>query len=283
MGHKTNGQTAPLDSRIAATLASAEVNKDELTALLKEADAALVEAQRTIEAETANALDIANPDPDAADELVRKAERTSARLTKAIPLLRNRLKAIELYEYRQALNEHFDYHEKERDSLAPELADLYLGFLEQITDWYRRYDANTAAISDLHARAAAIGENRRLLDAELVARGIDRYDAAHPRLRDNLKLPDFIRASVIAYPPDPMDQWNRYAAQANEALRQRMAEKFSLTTGPDWAAGRDRQIEQEESEFAKKDEELRAAEIKSKVEYEAKLQESERRRLGGTP
>lgn len=117
----------------------------------------------------------------------------------------------------------------------------------------------------------------------MVARGLENPDARHPRLRDNLKLPAFIRASEIAYPPDPMDQWNQHAAQMNEAYRQRMVEKFGLSHSPDWAAARDLQIEQAEAEFAKRDAELKAKETADKAAFEQRLQEAERRRLGGTP
>jgi hypothetical protein len=283
MGHNKPNGHGTLDQRIAAVLASDVVDKAALTLLLEEAEAALVEAQRTIEVESANALDISNSDPDASDEQVRKAERTSARLTIAIPKLRDRIRSIELYEFRQAWHARADVKGAERDVLAEELVELYEPFLAHITDLYARIDKNAAAIADLHRQAPA-GENRRLLDAELVARGIDRYDAAHPRLRDNLKLPEFIKSSTIAFPPNPMDQWNRYAAQSHAAMAKRMAEKGALATGDNWHAGRDLQIGQAEVEFAKRDAELKAAETKSKAEYEAKLQEAERRRqIGGTP
>jgi hypothetical protein len=122
---------------------------------------------------------------------------------------------------------------------------------------------------------------RYLSEPELIARGLSSFDAAHPRLRDSLKLPDFIRASVIAFPPNPMDQWNAHAAQSHEAMAKRMAEKFGMTHSPDWAAGRDLAVEQEEAVFAKRAAELKTKETADKADYERRLQDTERRRLGG--
>jgi hypothetical protein len=48
------------------------------------------------------------------------------------------------------------------------------------------------------------GERRPLLDAELTARGLQSYNAAQPRLRDNLKLPDWLQPRDIAYWQSPM-------------------------------------------------------------------------------
>ena len=90
----------------------------------------------------------------------------------------------------------------ERDALAIELAELYPSFVQKIADLFSRIDENTGAISDLHGEAPR-GEWRRLVDAELVSRNLDRYTAEQPPLRDNLKLPRFDRPTDIAYPVPP--------------------------------------------------------------------------------
>jgi hypothetical protein len=284
MGQKPNGSTPTLDARIAAARASDHVNKAELVSLLAEAEGALDLAEKTIALESERALDLANPDPDECDVIIRKAERTVTRLQKAIPQLRDRIRSIEAYEYSLAWDSEAAALQDEDELLGQELPDLYLGFLEQITDWYKRADALKARIDALHARAPAAqwgDQQRRLLDPELVARGIDRYDAVHPRLRDNLKLPDFVQSSTIAFPPNPMDQWNRYAAQSHAAMAQRMAEKGALATGNNWHAGRDLQIEHEESEHAKRAEELKQQELESRAAFERKLLEDDKRRRTG--
>jgi hypothetical protein len=280
MSHnKMNGSTPTLDARIASTLASDVVDKDELTALLHEAEQALAEAQETITTESENALDLANSDPDASDVLVRKAQRTSTRLNIAIPKLRDRIKSIAAYEYREAWHSEADAVNA-RSVLSAERLKHYAKFIVWLQAEFVEIDDINAEIHQLHARAPS-GEDRRLIEPELIARGIDRYDAAHPRLREQLKLPEFIKSSVIAYPRDALDEWNRHAVQMNEAMRQRIAMKGALVSGDNWHAGRELQIEQEEAAFAQRAEELKAAETKSKVEFEAKLQDAERRRLTG--
>jgi hypothetical protein len=227
MGHKTNGHTTPLDQRIAATLASEVVDKGELVSLLEEAHAALDLATAVIEAETPRLHDLSNTDPDASLDLIKRSKLRAERLEVAIPKLRNRISAIELYEYAQAWHAKADELAHERDFLAQELKEIYPGVIEQLRDLFYQIDTNAAAIGQLH-RSAPAGEHRRLLDAELTARGLTNYDAAHPRLRENLKLPDFIRASVIAFPPDLTAELNRRVVQMSEAMRQRMVANMRL-------------------------------------------------------
>jgi hypothetical protein len=167
-----------------------------------------------------------------------------------------------------------------RGDKSAERLKHYAKFVEWLKAEFAEVDDINASISALHARAPT-GEQRRLLDVELVARGLTNFSRVNPPLRENLKLPKWDRSSEVAYPPDALDEFNRRAAQMNAALTQRMIAKNAFTSGPDWAAGRDLAFEQETAEFAKRADELRATETKSKVEYEARLQEAERRRLTG--
>ena len=59
------------------------------------------------------------------------------------------------------------------------MAELYPTLVQKLADLFERIDANTEAIGRLHASAPSVawGENqRRLLDAELVARNLPGYD-----------------------------------------------------------------------------------------------------------
>lgn len=115
-----------------------------------------------------------------------------------------------------------------------------------------------------------------MLDPELIARGLDRYDAAHPRLRENLRLPKWDRSSEIAYPPNALDEWNRRAMQVAEATTQRLKEKHALSASADWASARDIQSERDEAEFARRDAELQARAAADKADYETKLKQTGR-------
>lgn len=277
---RANGHTATLDARIAACLASDDADGAELVALVQEAEAAVAEAQATVERELANALDVGNADPDHSDELARKAERTIARLDRALPQLRERIRSLEAREYRERWNAAGDKLAIERDALADELRELYPAVIAQLADIFQRIDANAAAIGDLHGRAPH-GEHRRLLDAELVARDLPNYDAVHPRLRDGLRLPNWDVSRDIAFPV-PID-WNQQAALATAAFASRLTEKFALTCGPDWASARESQIAEEQAEAAKKADELKQAEAESLAEYMRHQREAELRRRGLDP
>lgn len=277
---KSNGHTATLDQRIAACIASDVVDKSKLTKLVEDAVAAIAEAEETIKTESAAALDISNADPDAFDLAVRKAERTIARLDQALPKLRDRLREIDAREYAEQWHAAMNEAKGQRDPLADELAESYPSFVQKLIDLYRRIDENTALIDALHARAP-IGEHRRLADAEQMARDLPSYDGVHPRLRDNLRLPDWDVSRDIAFPV--IVDWNARAALMSAAFASRLADKFALTHSADWGAARDLQIKEQEAETAKRDEELKQAEAESLAEYQRHQRESELRRRGLTP
>lgn len=272
----TNGHAATLDQKIAACFASDDCDKAALVKLFQEAEAAITEAKATIETESANALDIANPDPDESDLAVRRAQRTIARLDQALPKLRERIKSIEAFEYTERWHADADKLEILRDSLADELAKFYPWVVEHLADIFAKIDQNTAAIDRLHMNAPR-GENRRLLDAELVARKLPGYDAAHPPLRNNLQLPDWGISREVAYPASPTI-WNERARLMAEALAKQMADKFALTHGPQWAEARELAIKEEQEAFAQRDKELKRDEAESKAAYERHQQEAELRR-----
>ena len=279
---KTNGHAVTLDQKIAACIVASDiVEKSELVKLVEEAEAAIIEAEAVIETETAAALDISNSDPDASDAAVRKAERAVARLEKAIPQLNTRIAEIDAREDLQAWHANADLIEAERDALADELAEVYPTIVEKLADLYERIDGNTEAIGRLHASApsTAWGETpRRLLDAELIARDLPSYDAAHPPLRNNLRLPDFDISRDTAFPV--IVDWNARAALMSAAQAKQLAERFAVSHSADWAKARELQIAEEQAEHAKREGELKQAELESRAAYEKHQKEAELRRRG---
>lgn len=278
---KTNGHTAPLDQRIAAGIVCDIADKAELTALIAEAEHVIAEAEETIKTESANALDISNSDPDHSDLQVRRAQRTIARLDQVIPKLQERIRSIEAFEYREQWNANADLLEAQHDALAEELAELYPSVVQQLSDLYERIDANNEAISRLHAAAPSIswGEaSRRLLDAELIARNLPNYDAAHPPLRNNLKLPDWDISRDIAFPV--IVDWNARAALLAAAQAKQLANKFAVSHSADWAKARELQLAEEQADADKKAAEIKAAEAKSFEVYQKHQREAELRRRG---
>ena len=108
-------QANSLDARLAKALTS-DTDRDVLFALWHEAFATIKAAEQTVEAESARALDIENPDPDEADATARKARLTIGRLTKAIPRLRERIEAIDKRNYAIEWHKHAAVCTKNLDS-----------------------------------------------------------------------------------------------------------------------------------------------------------------------
>jgi hypothetical protein len=217
-------KTPTLDKRIAAALAETNADNIELAGLVYDAITAKAEAEETVKIESENELDLSNTDPDASSEKVWKAERTVARLSKAILALQARIAAIEARDAAASWHAQADKVEAERDKIATELAELYPTFMEKLIDIFERIDANNAAINNLY-RSAQWGYNdRQIVDAELAARGLQSYSAHQPALRDNIKLP-FWDESSRTYPADALAEWNARAAASAAATARALEAK----------------------------------------------------------
>lgn len=267
---KPNGQTQNLDSRIADALSQDKLGLPELRALLKEAEDARVTAQKIIDVESRHILDPTNRDPDMSESRLRRANRTIDRLGQAIPALQARVRHLELVEYRQEWNCCADELQKQTKELAVELREIYPSFLATIAELYSDIDRLETAVQQLHARAP-IGEARRLLATELQARELPYFDAVHPPLRTHLKLPFWERSRDIAFPPDPTYEWNQRALMANEAMAERMRQKYATAGSAAWSEAQELQIKQQETEHAARDAELEAKRAAEKAKYEAAL------------
>ena len=63
---------------------------------------------------------------------------------------------------------------------------------------------------------------------------------------------------------------------ANEALFQRMREKFGAVYNSSWASARELALQQEEAEAAKRKEELKQRQAEARALYEASLKAAKR-------
>jgi hypothetical protein len=271
--------TETLDARIASALAaSGKAKRDVLVALVTEAEQAIAEARETIATESERLLDIANDDPDASDAAVHKAERSIARLTAALPKLRDRIRQIGEAEHAESWHTQADKLESERDKLADELAELYPSLVERLADLFSRIDTLDDAIGRLHAQAP-LGEARRLTGPEQRARGLTAYSAAQPPLREHLKLPDWDEPHRIAYPPPaPLNPFSAAMVAAAQAVERKSLGLYS----PDWAAAEKYAAEQarNESDRLAEIEAAKQAEAKRRFE-QAVLEDDRRARTGG--
>jgi hypothetical protein len=271
--------TPTLDSRIASALAAnGKASRDDLAALVAEAESAIAETRETIDLESDRALDIANPDHDRSHDLIRTAERNLARLGKAIPLLKARIRQIDEAEYARQWHAAADRIESDRDALAQELAGLYPDIVEQLGDLFARIDANEAAIDRLHGQAPW-GERRRLVGPEQRARGLQSFSAAQPPLRDHLALPDWDETSRIAFPPPaPLNPYAGTMVAAAQAVERKTAGLYSS----DWHAAQKLADEQTRAEFARLAEIEAAKQAEAKRKFEAAVLADDRRaRTGG--
>ena len=266
-----------LDALLVDALGSEATDRDTLVSLWQRTVDAIAAAKATIEVESARTLDLSNSNPGASDEAVRVAHRTIDRLGKAIYLIKARVDALDADIYAQTWHAQANEIGAQRDALAQELAELYPSFVAKLAGVFARIDENKAAIANLHAQAPR-GEPRRLIDAELAARGLERYTAEQPPLRDNLKLPRFDRPVDIAYPVPPA--LNPFAVAMGEHFRALDAKSAGMF-GPDWHEAQkiDEDLKREELARRAAQEASQAAERKR--EFERSVSEQDRRaRMG---
>lgn len=265
-----------LDALLAEALSNTDTTRDTFVELWQKAIDAITAAKETIETESERALDLENADPDKSNEAVRVAKRTAERLSKATHKLKAKVDQIDAINYAEEWHERADEIAGERDKLAQELADLYPTFVTKLADLFARIDENKADIEHLHGYAPR-GESRRLVDAELGARGLESYSAAQPRLRDNLKLPRFDRPIDVAFPePPPL---NPYAEVMLAHVRAVEAKQVGMF-GPDWHEARKLVDEQRRLEIAARDAELARQAEREKQQYHQRLLDEDRRRRG---
>lgn len=167
--------------------------------------------------------------------------------------------------------------EAERDALASELAETYPALVQQLADLFGRVDQNTATIDHMNGKSPP-GESRRLVDAELKSRGLNRYTAEQPRLRDSLLLPDFNRPRDVVYPP--RFDFSAMAALQAEGLLARIAARDALSCHAGWHGAKALEDEEKRAEAAKRQAQLAQEAAEKKRAFDQAVLAADRRRRG---
>jgi hypothetical protein len=190
-----------LEQRIGAALTDDNSTSSLIAALIEETATAIVAADDNAKLEQERVFDpLVSPDPKAAREAVQAAEFIQTWLRSALLRLRHRLRETQERERRSEWYVEHDELKAKRDSLAAEFRDTYQKFEAKIVDLLVRMAVNNAEISNLHG-ARSSGEKLHLLEAELVARGLERFTRDVPPITKELKLPAFAPGRPPAWPP----------------------------------------------------------------------------------
>jgi predicted transcriptional regulator len=181
-----------LEQRVATALV-ADTTSADLTALIAETEAAIIQVDATANAERTKALDpVLSPDAKAAREAMVAAEFDHERLHTLLPRLEQRLQQVEAAEYAARWQLDFDQVAAKRDELASKYAELYPKLTAELVDLFHRAEAVNKEVSRVNGSAPA-GEHRRLGEVELAARDLESFNTADPSIAKAVQLPDWTR------------------------------------------------------------------------------------------
>jgi hypothetical protein len=192
---------ADLDARIAAAFGDGS-KSNEVTALIRETEAAALSAGEAAERARKRALDPALSADDVAEarRQMEDAAFRRERLQTAVMRLRERHKEVKEEEEDQRRRLAYERVKTERDKLAAELANIYPGIEQKLRELLPRIAANDREVEYINGHALP-SDGERLLEAELVARRLRGWveSGEHtPRITHVLRLPAFERC-----PHDP--------------------------------------------------------------------------------
>jgi hypothetical protein len=190
-----------LEKRIASTLSDESVTSQTLGDLIPELEAAVAVADRAAEDARARALDLVDsPDAEKAEDAMKTAEFRRDRLRTALPRLKERHAAVAAAEYAACWNSDCDSVEAQRNAVAREFVEVYRNVAAQLIDLFERMEAVDKEVSRVN-RSAPDGEHRRLLEAELTARGLERFTVMeNPSIPQKVQLPDPEESAKMAWP-----------------------------------------------------------------------------------
>jgi predicted transcriptional regulator len=252
-----------LEQEIVAALADANVNSNDLSALIERTETAIPETDQAAETARSMALDPAlSPDPKAARAAMEDAAFTRERLKTLLPRLQARYQEVQAQEYLAEWRSDYEKLKDERDGLAEELRTIYPELETKITDLFTRIAANDAELSRLH-QARPGGVLLHLLGAELVARDLERFTIREPSIARELKLPTFAPGQRLAWPP-PQPALAVMVAQS-------MAPPYDPLYTADWAAAQKEDNARRAATEARWAEEEAARQAESRRRYEASL------------
>jgi hypothetical protein len=238
-----------LERRIGAVLTDDYTKSSVIAALIAETETAIVAADEDAKLEQERVFDpLASPDPKAAREAMQAAEFMQTWLRSALLRLQRRLRETQERERRAKWYAEYEALKSKRDALAVEFREVYTEFEAKIVDLLTRMGANDAGISNLHIVRSA-GVQLHLLEAELVARGLEQFTRDMPSITKELQLPAFEPGRPLAWPrrlqshstwfaPMPHDprftaRWGEVGErQRREQERQPAAIKSNLSPPP---------------------------------------------------
>ena len=224
-----------LEQRISTVLTDDNSESSVIAALIAETETAIVAADEDAKLEQEKAFDpLASPDPKAAQEAVQAAEFMQTWLRSALLRLQRRLRETQEREHRAKWYAEYEALKSERDALAAEFREVYTEFEAKVVNLLTRMAANNAEISNLHS-ARSSGVKLHLLEAELVARGLESFTRDVPSITKELKLPAFEPGRPLAWPPRPRLHQTRFAPTPYDS-------RFSARW---WEAGERQRREQE--------------------------------------
>ena len=185
-----------LDERIASAFGE-DAKSDQVADLIREAEAAAIATGEAAEQARTRALDptLCANDVAAARHQMEDARFRRERLETAVVRLRDRLQELRDQEEDHRRWIAYQKVKAERDTLAEELARVYLPLATQLADLFRRIAANDYEVEHINARALPRGVGP-LRSVELVARGLEGWvknSVDAPRLTKRLRLPTFER------------------------------------------------------------------------------------------
>jgi hypothetical protein len=189
-----------LEQRIGAALTDDNSESSVIAALIEETETAIVAADEKAKMEQQQVFDpLASPNPKAAHEAIKAAEFMQTWLRSALLRLRQRLGEMQEREHRAKWYALYEVLKSKRDALAAEFREVYTDLEAKVVDLLVRMAANNAEISNLHS-ARSSGVKLHLLEAELVARGLERFTRDVPSITKELKLPAFEPGRPPAWP-----------------------------------------------------------------------------------
>lgn len=195
-----------IEGRIAAAFDNSAKAND-VAQLMDDVEEALVSANLLSDRARDRAFD---PTLAATEVVTARREMDDAafhanRMEAAITALKTRVRGLREQEEQARRRERYEKLRAQRDQLAEELKKIYPTIADQLPPLLSRINANNREIEHMNTTALPKGEER-LLEVELVARGLESYEQLYhniPRITKNARLPAFKcnPSNPYAWPP----------------------------------------------------------------------------------
>jgi hypothetical protein len=230
--------TYKVEAKIAKMLNGGEPSSQTLSELLSETEQAIAQAETNAKAARERAFDpTLAPDLAAARKEMEDSALRLGRLQTMLTRLRQRYAAAVAREEAAAARRQAGPLIAERNKLADELKAL-LPYFHKIADIFIRITNNSNAINRFHAALPA-GMGLYVRDAELKARGLERFTRENPSILKDAVLPgldgrmlfppprseaDVSAFAPVSYNPRYSPEWSRVLEEENAAAEAKAIE-----------------------------------------------------------